>query len=99
MSKKIFNDIMEGLNEIIRLQNGEDTGAIVHKPTEIKKIREKYNLSQSKFAKEFGFNVQTIRSWEQYKRIPDNSSKILLKIIDKYPNVVREAVGFSNQAN
>ncbi|GMO12074.1 MAG: hypothetical protein Ta2D_14030 [Rickettsiales bacterium] len=44
MKKTLGERLIEAAKEAVRFSNGEDTGAIVHKPTEIKKI----NLSQSK---------------------------------------------------
>ncbi|MDR0572322.1 MAG: type II toxin-antitoxin system MqsA family antitoxin [Rickettsiales bacterium] len=89
VKKQLFDFLREGLDEAKRFLNGEDTGAIVHKPVDVKKIRKKYNLSQKEFASEFGLNHETVKGWEQFKRFPDNSSRILLSIIDQHPDIVK----------
>jgi putative transcriptional regulator len=91
-NKKIYSGIMEGLQEAKEFFRGKNTGAVVHRPADIKALREKYKLSQAKFAREFGLNIETVRGWEQDRRFPDNSSRILLQIIDQYPNIVKNIV-------
>jgi putative transcriptional regulator len=45
---------------------------------DIKRIREKYNLTQEKFAALLGISVRTLRNWEQGRRTPEGPAKILL---------------------
>ncbi len=54
-------------------------------------VRETYGLTQTEFADRFLLNVDTIRNWEQGRNAPDPSARLLLKIIEEYPQVV-EAV-------
>jgi DNA-binding transcriptional regulator YiaG len=54
-------------------------------------VREAYGLTQTEFADRFLFNVDTIRNWEQGRNAPDPAARLLLKIIEEYPQVV-EAV-------
>ena len=67
MNKEVFNNIAEGLKEAIRFSNGEDTGATVYTPIDLKAIRKKQKLSQSKFAEEFGINLNSLKNWERWK--------------------------------
>jgi DNA-binding transcriptional regulator YiaG len=54
-------------------------------------VREIYGLTQVEFADRFLLNVDTIRNWEQERNTPDPSARLLLKIIEDYPQIV-EAV-------
>ena len=111
---KIFDGIMEGLNEMKKFMNGENTGATVwgwsgddtkminitkeyrekqkKELPNVKNIRKKYKLSQLQFAREFGLNVNTLKNWEHGVRGMDASTITLLKVIDKYPEIVKSVV-------
>lgn len=91
-SDKIFEGVMEGLKDAGNFLKGKPNKCIVHSPIDIKQIRSKQGFSQNKFANEFGISVETLRNWEQGKRTPDRTAQILLAVIDRYPDVVREVV-------
>ncbi len=58
---------------------------------DVKAIRRKLGLSQAEFAERFGFSTRTIREWEQGRSIPDRPARILLRIIEESPRIVRRA--------
>ena len=66
---------------------------IVITSTEIKKIREKTNLSQTVFAKLLNVSPSSIRQWEQGKRVPTGSTKVLLELLNKSPHLLDYRVG------
>jgi putative transcriptional regulator len=49
-------------------------------------------LSQSGFARAFGLDVTAIHAWEQGRRRPDRTARILLAIIANEPAAVRRAL-------
>ena len=55
---------------------------------QIKQIRKQMNLSQLVFAKLLNVSLSSIRQWEQGKRKPSGSTKILLELLDKSPNIL-----------
>ena len=57
-------------------------------PKKIKKIRKKTNLSQSVFARLLNVSPSSIRQWEQGKRRPTGSTKVLLDVLDKEPHIL-----------
>lgn len=57
-------------------------------PKKIKDIRKKTHLSQSVFAKLLNVSPSSIRQWEQGKRKPTGSAKVLLDILDKEPHIL-----------
>jgi putative transcriptional regulator len=59
---------------------------------DVRKLRRKLGLSQSKFASKFGFSIRTVQEWEQGRAIPDRPARILLRVIEKSPKTVERAV-------
>ena len=68
-------------------------------PKKIKKIRDKVNLSQAVFARLLNVSVSSIRQWEQGKRFPTGSTKVLLDLLDKEPHALDYRVKKSNRKN
>lgn len=54
----------------------------------IKQIRNKTRVSQSVFAKLLNVSPSSIRQWEQGKRKPTGSTKVLLDVLYKEPHVL-----------
>lgn len=88
-------EIIQGLNEALSYMQGKDVSGIrvttVTVP-DVKQIRERLNLSQSRFAEKFGFSVALVRNWEQGRNRPDSTARILLTVIDRHPEVVEDAI-------
>ena len=61
-------------------------------PYDIKKIRRKFNTSQSEFAILIGVSVSTIQNWEQGRRYPEGPARALLKIASVSPGTVVNAL-------
>ena len=51
-------------------------------------IRKKMNLSQTVFAKVLNVSTSSIRQWEQGKRKPSGSTKVLLELLEKSPHLL-----------
>ncbi len=61
------------------------------KMPDVAAIRGKLGLSQSQFARKFGFSVRTVQEWEQGRAIPDRPARILLRVIEQSPKAVERA--------
>jgi len=55
---------------------------------QIKSIREQMNLSQTVFAKMLNVSPSSIRQWEQGKRTPSGSTKVLLELLQTSPHLL-----------
>jgi putative transcriptional regulator len=49
-------------------------------------------MSQAKFAANFGLGLDAGQSWEQARRRPEGAARVLLKVIQHDPDVVRRAL-------
>ncbi len=59
---------------------------------DVAQLRKKMKLSQTAFADKFGLSAASVKDWEQGRRYPDATARILLKVIAKSPRVVEEAI-------
>lgn len=58
----------------------------------VKAIRTKLKLTQEKFAHEYGFTLSAVQDWEQGRRTPERSARILLKVIEHDPKIVEKVL-------
>ena len=65
----------------------------IPKMMDVKAIRKKIGMTQKKFSEAFGFDINSVASWESGRRNPDKSARILLKMINKNPAMVLEMAG------
>jgi DNA-binding transcriptional regulator YiaG len=84
-----MNDVGELFSALSSV--GVDAALIRIPDVDVKGVRDRFGLSQADFALRFGLEVDTVRNWEQGRNTPDQSTRLLLKIIESYPEVV-EAV-------
>ena len=59
---------------------------------DVRSLRQSLGMSQERFSRQFGFSIGAVRNWEQLRRLPDRSSRILLRLISQYPKQVEEVV-------
>jgi putative transcriptional regulator len=84
------------MKEAVAIARGEmpDDAYQAHIPSQVdvKAIRQGLGLSQASFAARFGLSLHTLRNWEQGKRQPDPAARAYLKVIEKAPDTVYEAL-------
>ncbi len=59
---------------------------------DVKSIRTKLNMTQSRFSQTFGFSLDAIKHWEGGRRTPEAPARTLLTVIDKNPVAVMTAL-------
>lgn len=66
----------------------------IHVPARVnvKKIRARLGLSQERFAQTYGFALSAVRDWEQGRRQPERSARILLRVVEREPEAVTRAL-------
>ena len=80
-------DLGEDLLESIRQMNAS-MGTVVYSP--MIAARQRSGLSQAQFAALLGVSVRTLQEWEQGRRQPSGAARTLLKVAERYPQVLRE---------
>ena len=92
MKDEDFTGIMEGIEDATSFVQGKHARARVVAGPDIKAIRERVKMTQAKFAKTYGLPLGTVKDWEQGRRQPDAPARALLTVIDKKPEVVKQAL-------
>ena len=94
--QRAFEKIKAGLDSALAIAQGRADPATyrVHVPetVDVKATRQALGLSQEAFAMRFGFAPTAVREWEQGRRQPDRSARILLRVIQKEPRAVERAL-------
>jgi len=64
-------------------------------PPAVRDLRRRASLTQTEFASRLGVPVETIRNWEQGKRMPRGPARALLAVIAHAPETVFSALAKS----
>ena len=90
----LFKDLMTGLDEVDAFLAGEKSGYKVNVPAEVdvKVIRKKLNMTQSRFSDTFGFSLDAVKHWEGGRRTPESSARAFLTVIARNPGAVIAAL-------
>src|ERR1700720_1319976 len=90
----VFQDLTNGLKEVDAFLSGETRGYKVSVPTDVdvKAIRGRLNMTQTKFSDVFGFSLDAVKHWEGGRRTPEASARTLLTVIDRNPAAVLNAL-------
>ncbi len=54
--------------------------------------RQSSGLSQAQFAEVLGISIRTLQKWEQGEREPSGAAKSLIRIAQRYPKVLADAM-------
>jgi putative transcriptional regulator len=92
--KTTFEELMAGLDDVQAFLAGERKGFKAHVPdqVDVKGIRNKLNMTQSRFSDTFGFSLDAIKHWEGGRRTPEAPARTLLTVIAKNPAAVITAL-------
>jgi putative transcriptional regulator len=97
--RNLFAEIKEGFEELAEERNGEVTlreSALEYHPAlemtaeEVMRIRISFNVSRTVFAQRFGTRGKTIANWEQGRSRPNAQAAILLRLVDRHPELLDE---------
>ena len=94
----VADSIRRGLEEAVGFAKGKSQVSTksfrVHVPdkVDVKALRAKLGMTQEEFAGQFGFNVNTLRHWEQGIRQPEGPARTYLLVIERAPKAVQKAL-------
>jgi len=94
MKKELFAELIESIKEGGKILKGraKPKRAFKYDELDVKKIRQRLGLSQTKFSALLDISPATLRNWEQSRRKPHGPARVLLRIAEKNPKSVLEAV-------
>ncbi|MDO8755152.1 MAG: NadS family protein [Chloroflexota bacterium] len=100
MKDELFNELTASIREGGKILQGKAKPArkFVIETPDVKKIRSNYKLSQNEFAALMGISVSTLRNWEQGRRTPEGSARVLLQVAAKHPEVIWDVVKVKSTA-
>lgn len=94
MKEELFEELRQSVQEGGGILGGrrKPSRAFQVGEPDVRAVRKGFRLSQSKFAALMGISAGTLRNWEQGRRKPEGSARILLRIVAKYPEAVLDIV-------
>jgi putative transcriptional regulator len=96
-ASSVGSEIVEALQNAVAYAKGDHSKGRAHRVVttpqiDVKRVRRKLGLSQNDFAEKFGISAATLRNWEQGRRQPDGTARVLLTIIDREPAAVQRVL-------
>ncbi len=93
MRKELFEELVASIKEMKAVERGVLKPARVARSedllaTDVPALRAHFGLSQAKFAALLGISVDTLQNWEQGRREPDGTAKVLLQVAAKHPEAL-----------
>src|SRR3712207_5279726 len=90
-------ELIEAMEEVVAYNKGarqlkERVVKVAPESVDVAAIRHRLGLSQRDFANRYGFSVRAVQDWEQNRRTPERSARILLKVIENRPDVVEKVL-------
>ena len=97
MTKKAFTKIMAGIDDAVAYAKGDKRRGVEHvvsvpDDVDVRAIRARFHLTRAAFAAKFGLDPRALQEWEQKRRTPDRSTRILFRVIEKEPEAVERAL-------
>lgn len=86
-TRDVWSEVLAGVQEI-KAGGGKRTKVEVK--SHVAQVRLKSGLSQAQFAAALGVSKRTLEQWEQGRREPSGAARQLLKIAERYPEVLIE---------
>jgi putative transcriptional regulator len=91
MNDQQFEALLQSVRDLGRHMRGEAVeGARIHEAAEpdVKAIRERTGLSETRFAHLIGVTPRTLRGWEQRRTRPVGPARVLLRMVEANPDAL-----------
>ena len=94
MNGDMFEQLIESVTQADDIIKGKakPSRATEFAEPQVKSIRAKTGLSQTRFADVLGVSKRTLENWEQGRRHPTGPARALLKILDADPKHAMEVL-------
>jgi len=97
--KRLIESAQQALEFAKGTANTADYRIMLPKEIDVKQIREQLGLSQSEFARRFGFSVRTCQEWEQGRSRPRGVALNFLILLQQEPEMVHRTLCKKNYAS
>lgn len=84
-TKSLGQELIEAVQEAIHKKG---KGRLVRPKINIVAVRKKLGMTQKEFAMQYFIKLQTLRNWEQEKRMPDTTTLAYLTCIASKPKEI-----------
>lgn len=95
--------IIRGVRETHQLFQGKGRSGFRRWPAptqdEVRELRQSLGLSQREFSSMFGFELETLRKWEQGKSSADQASSLLFELIRRDAHGMAERIHAVDKTN
>ncbi|AUB80320.1 helix-turn-helix domain-containing protein [Candidatus Thiodictyon syntrophicum] len=91
MDNQQFDELLESVRDMGRHMRGETvakTRVREFPDPDVKLIRERTGLSQTRFAYLIGVKPKTLQNWEQHRVRPTGPARALLRIVEANPGAL-----------
>ena len=94
MNDQLFNQLVTSIHEGGAILRGtkKPSRQRTHRWPDAQAVREKLGLTQNQFAALIGISIRTLQNWEQGHRRPEGTARALLRIAERHPKAVLEAL-------
>lgn len=94
MKNEEFDKLVQSIKQAGQIRRGKKRPSRVFRFSlpDVKKTRERLQMSQAEFATMIGVSARTLQNWEQGRRTPEGPAQALLRVAAKNPEAVLEAL-------
>jgi putative transcriptional regulator len=94
MDEDMFNELVASVKEGMAIMREEvEPSRVFHYPScDVQTIRKSFKLSQREFALMLGISVNTLQNWEQGRREPSGTARVLLEVAATHPEALLDTV-------
>jgi putative transcriptional regulator len=94
MNDEDFKKLVQSVKQMGSIVRGEN---IPHRRTalpviDVRALRERTGLTQADFSRMMGVSIRTLQNWEQGRREPEGPAKALLRVVQREPQAVLNAL-------
>lgn len=85
--KSLGQELIDAVDEALQ---SPGRGRIVRSAFDVRGLRKKLKLTQKEFSSSYHINLETLKNWEQDKRVPDLTSISFLTCIERNPGFIKQ---------
>lgn len=94
MDNKLFNELLDGVNEMVAMEKGEmqphPDRVHHHTVPDVKLMRTQFGMKQHEFAEAIGASAALVQSWELKRRIPTGIALKVLRLLERNPKFMED---------